>query len=135
DGPDPGHAGTQLLVDDHEAAVDRDTGLLETEARRGRAASDGDEQVVGAEGLAVLEGHGDLRVVLLGLLEAGAEVVGDALAAERAFEPLAERDVLVRYEVRQRLDDRHLGAERVPHAGELDADDATAEHDDLLRHL
>ena len=37
-------------------------------------------------------------------------------------------------QVRQRLDDRHVGAEGLPDAGELHADHAAAEHDDRRRH-
>ena len=99
-----------------------------------RAAADGDEQQLGLEGLAVLEGDDDAVVVLGDALEAHAERELDAALAERALELLADRLVLVGDEVRERLDDGDLGAPRLPDAGELDADDAAAEHGDLLRH-
>ena len=38
------------------------------------------------------------------------------------------------HEVGERLDDRDVGAERLPDARELDADDAAAEHGDLAGH-
>ena len=55
--------------------------------------------------------------------------------AERALEQLGARLLLGRHQVRQRLDDGDLGAERAPHAGELDADHAAAEHDDRGGHV
>ena len=67
--------------------------------------------------------------------EAHAERVGDAAPAERALERLADRGVLDGHEMVERLDDRDFGAERPPHARELDADDAAAEDDDATRHL
>ena len=45
---------------------------------------------------------------------------------------LAGERLLAAEQARERLDDRHLGAERVPGLPELDADDATAEHDQPL---
>ena len=54
--------------------------------------------------------------------------------AERALELLADRLVLIGDQVRKRLDDGDLGAPAAPDAGELDADDATAENGDLLGH-
>ena len=42
--------------------------------------------------------------------------------------------VLDRQDLRQHLDDRHLGAERAVERGELDADRAGADHQQRLRH-
>src|SRR5690606_25392868 len=60
--------------------------------------------------------------------------VVDAAAAERALEALRQCLVLIGGEVGQSLDDRDLRAEAVPDRGELDADDATAEHDRARGH-
>ena len=53
--------------------------------------------------------------------------------AEGALQRLGRLLVLERHEVRQRLDDGDLGAERPPDAGELAADDAAAQHHDRGR--
>ncbi len=75
-------------------------------------------------------------VVVLGhALEAHADREVDLALAEGTLEGLAHGLVLVGDQVRQGLDDRHLGAEGGPHARELAADDAAAEHDDGGRHV
>ena len=48
---------------------------------------------------------------------------------------LDERGILQRHEGGERLDDRDLGAERLPDRRELDADDAAADDDDVVGHL
>src|SRR5690606_10705360 len=134
DGVDAGHGGLQLVVDHHEAAVELHADLFVSEVRGQRAAADGDEQEVGLHGLAVLERHDDARLVLGHAREAHAELVLDAATTEGALEVLRDRLVLVRHEVRQRLDDGDVGAPALPDARELDTDHAAAEHGHLLRH-
>ena len=63
---------------------------------------------------------------------AGAE--GDLALAEGPLEGLRGRLVLGGDQAGERLDDGDLGAEGAPHAGELAADDAAAEHDHRGRH-
>src|SRR5690606_23514981 len=94
---------------------------------------DCNEQVISAERRTVFERDGDARVVLLGGLEARAERILDSATAGGALEALAERDVLVGDEMRQRLDDRDLGTEGTPDAGELAADHSTAENENAFR--
>ena len=77
----------------------RDALLLVAEVGGERAAADGDEQQVGVERLAVLEGDRDAVVVLLDALEADAGGELDAALAERALEGLDDRLVLVRDQV------------------------------------
>ena len=72
---------------------------------------------------------------VLDALEPGAELVADAAAPERALQQLRAGLVLGRHQVRQHLDDRDLGAERPPHAGELDADHAAAQDDRRRGHV
>ena len=55
----PGYGGPQPLVRDDEAAVDRDAGLLVTQALGDRATADRDEEQVGLDGSPALELHGD----------------------------------------------------------------------------
>ena len=82
---------------------------------------------------AVLQGDRDAGIVLLDALEEDAGLEGDLALAEGPLHQLGDPRVLERDQRRQRLDDGDLGAERRPDGGELDADDAAAEHDRLLR--
>ena len=66
-------------------------------------------------------------------LEGGADVEGDPALLERALEDLGDGLVLGGDQPGQRLDDRDVGAEGAPDAGELAADDAAAEHDHRAR--
>ena len=75
----------------------------------------------------MVDPHAGLGV--LDLLERLADLEPDAALAERPLERLRDVLVLGRDQPGQRLDDGHLGAERAPDAGELDADHAAAEHD------
>ncbi len=131
---DRGDVGLAVGVDLDEAAVDRDTDLLVTEVGRDRAAADGHQQQLGLQRLAVFQRHPDALVGVLHPGEARAELEGDAAAPERPLQQLAAGLVLQRDQVRQRLDDRHVGAEGLPDAGELDPDDAAAEDDHRRRH-
>ena len=128
-GADPGHVGAEALVGEDEAAVHRDADLLVAELRRGRAASDRHQQQVGLVRLAGLDGHTDALLCAFGGLDRRVGLRGDAAAAERTLDHLGGRLVLEGDQAWQGLDDRDLGTERAPHAGELDADHATAEDD------
>ena len=70
----------------------------------------------------------------LDLLERLADLEVDAALAERPLDRLGALLVLGGDQPGQRLDDGHVGAEGLPRAGELDADDAAAEHDRGRRH-
>ncbi len=98
-------------------------------------ATHGHQQDVGLELLAVLQVD---RHRVGGLVDAGelrADLVVDLPLAELPLELLGEELVLVGHQVGQGLDDRDLGAEAAPHARELDADDAAAEHDHAVGHV
>ncbi len=127
-------AGAAALVGRDEATLHGNALLLVAEPVGGRPAPDGDQQQLGLEGLAALDGHGDTVVGALDRLEAGAGGEGDLALAEGALERLGGLLVLGRHQVGQRLDDRDLGAERAPDAGELAADDTAAEDDHRPRH-
>ena len=111
----------------------RDAGLVVPEPVGDRAAADGDEQQVGLDGVAVLEGdrHGVAGLGRAGELHPGLNAIL-RLRKDRSS-MLGDGLVLGGDEPGQRLDDGHLGAERAEHGGELDADDAAAEHDDARR--
>ena len=132
DGVDVVQVGAQPVVGEDEAALHRDAGLLVAVARGVRPAADRDQQGLGVDRLAGLQRHGHARVVLRGAGEPHAGLVLDAALAERALQLLGRALVLERHQPGQRLDDGHLGAEATPHAGELDADHAAAEHDHAL---
>ena len=135
DGEDARHVRTQPLVGQHEAALHRDALLLVPEIRRDRTATDGDQQHIGVERLAAGDGDAYPGLGRLDLLERLAELEVDAALAERALDLLGAVLVLERDQVRQRLDDGHVDAERLPGAGELAADHAAAEDDRGRRQL
>ena len=58
------------------------------------------------------------------------EFESDAAPAERPFQQFGGCLVLERQQVGERFDDGDVGAEGLPDTGELDPDDAAAEHDD-----
>jgi hypothetical protein len=124
----------QELVGDDEAPFDANALLLVAEVGRRRSPPDRDEQQLGLERLAAVERDPHAVVGALDLLEPGAQLEADAAPAEGPLELLGIRVVLEWDEVGQRLDDRHLGAERRPGRRELAADDAAAQHDRRLGH-
>ena len=107
DGVDAVDVGAAALVGEHEAALHRDALLLVAEPVGGRASSDGDEQQVGLEGLAALDGDGD---AVVGAASRDSKRVpvreGDLALAERALERLRRLLVLAGHQAGQRLDDR-----------------------------
>src|SRR5580698_8438569 len=123
-----------VFVHGDEAAIGGHAGVLVPEAGRDRSSADGDQQQLGVERGAALEGDRDAGVGGFDALEPGTELVADAAPAERPLEQLGAGLVLGRQQVRQHLDDRHLGAERTPDARELDPDHAAAEDDRGRRH-
>jgi hypothetical protein len=129
DGVHAGHGGPQPLVRDDETALQLHADALETEPAGHGCPAHGDEQQLGRDRVAVLEGDRHPVVRLLGAAEPLAQPEVDLPAPERPLEPLADRLVLERQQVRQRLDDGDLCAEGAPQARELDADDAAAEND------
>ena len=129
DGVDALDVGAAALVGEHEAALHLDALLGIAEAVGGRPAADRDEQHLGLDHVTALDGDGDAGVGRLDALERRAGQEGDPALAEGALERLRARLVLAGDEPGEGLDDRDVGAEGLPHAGELAADDAAAEHD------
>ena len=98
-----------------------------------RSATDGDEQQVGVELVAVLEPDRDAGVVLVAdEPHAGAQLIPRLRKARSRA--CSSRPGPRRRPAGEGLDDRDVGAERPQHAGELDADDAAAQDDDALGH-
>ncbi len=134
DGVEARDVGLEALVGDNKSTVDGDTDLLEAKVCGRRATAHSDEQQFGLDRVAVLQCHNNTFVGLRHALEAHAEGELDSALAESTLELLADRLVLVRYKVRESFDDRHIGAPRLPHTRELNADDAAAKNSDLLRY-
>src|SRR5712691_330565 len=118
--------GPPQLVDEHEPALHRHSGLFVAESSRDRSAADGDEHQFGFDGLAVLQR--DLHPVggLLHLGELDAQVRVDTAAPKGPLEQPRAGLILRRQQMRQHLDNRDFGAEGTPDARELDSDHAAA---------
>ena len=130
DGEDAVDVGAAALVGLHEAAVHLDADLLVAEAVGGRAATDGDEQQVGLDDGAALDGDLHAGVGRSRRDSNGVPVWKAILRLRKArSSTLDDGLVLGGDQPGERLDDGDLGAERPPHAGELAADDAAAEDD------
>jgi len=114
--------GLAVGVDLDEAPLHLDADQLVAQSLGHRPAADRDEQQLGLDGLAPLEVYDDAGGGVLHLGEAGPELLLDAALAEGALEQLGGRLLLQRDQVRQRLDDRDVRAERGPDGGELAAD-------------
>src|SRR4029077_20827768 len=96
--------------------------------------ADRHEQLRALDGVSVLELDRDLAVLARdgGRLAPEADLA-PALAERRADE-LRRELLLAGDHPRAGLDDRHPGAERAPRLTELDANDAAAEHDEVVGH-
>ena len=126
-------------VDLDEAPVRLDLRRLEPDVLDVRGPAGRDEQLLGAELLALLalrpdlEADAVLRDLDLGRVEAGVRHHRDPAPGEAPLEGLADLAILERDDLRQVLEQRHLRPEVVVHRGELAADGAGADDDDVLR--
>ena len=134
DGVHAVEVGAAPLVGEHEAALHGDALLVVAEPVGRRAAPDGDQEQLGLDHVAALDGDGDAVVGDLDALERRAGADLDLALLEGPLERLGRRLVLGGHQPGQRLDDGDLGAEARPHAGELAPDHAAAEHDHRGRH-
>ena len=133
DGVDAVDVGAQALVGDDEAAVEGDAGLFVAEARgagprptatRSRSASN----VLPSSSVTVTPASFCSR------RRTARRVLKLILRLRNARSSCLDSDASsIGDQGGQRLDDRDVGAEGLPDAGELDADDAAAEDDDRLR--
>ena len=129
DGVHAVEVGPAALVGEHEAAVHGDALLVVPEAVGGRPAADRDQEQLGLDHVPALDGDGDALVGDLDALEGGAGAEVDLALAEGALERLRRRLVLDGEEPGEGLDDGDVGAEGLPDARELAADDAAAQND------
>ena len=140
DGPDAGHVRLEVRRDNDAAhLVLLDAQLGQAEARRVGPAARRDEHDVKVERLrgAALGGldrqlHARVRDDRLGHLAAHHEL--HALLGEDGLELVARLVVRRRDDAVEELDDRHLRAQAAPDRAHLEADDAAADHGQLLRH-
>ena len=100
---------------------------------RGRAPG-GDEDLGPLHRPAALERHGDPAALARGPLGPDPRAHVDAAALERGPHVLGGEGLLARDEPLGHLEQGDLGPQRAPGLGQLDADHATAEHDQVLGH-
>ena len=124
-----------LVGRDPLAPIELDADLLEPEPLDERPAPDRDEHEIRVHGLAVAEVNAQPVAGLLDLRALLLEMQRDPAPAELLRELLGRVVVLGRDQLRQHLDDRHLGAEAVEDRRELAADDPAAQDDEPARHL
>ena len=116
-----------------------DAELLEPDVLGVGDDADGDDAVgealLGDLAVLGLDLGGDALGVGLEALDPGAGQQGHALLGEALGEEVADFGVLDRHDPVEHFDHRHLGAQVVVEAGELDADRARADDQQLGRHF
>ena len=137
EGVDAGDVGAELIVNEDVAVfVCGDASTVEAEVLRVGGAPDGEEDVGAGDGRVVGFGAGGAGLDtqwMRGEVDAfGVEVDGDAFGFEDAEDAGGDVFVFVGGEARAFLDDGDLGAEAAVHLGELDADVAAADDEEVL---
>src|SRR5699024_11012214 len=127
--------GTQSVIGADEPALHGEPVLLVTQSRGVRATADGDEQQIRIQRFTVLQRDTHAVLVLGGAGEFDTGLEGDLSLTEGTLQLFGGELVLVRDEPWQRLHNGHVGTERCPYAGELDADHTAAEHNHLVRYV
>ena len=112
-GIDVRHVRAAMVVGADSLAVERDARRLEPDPVDERCAADRDEHQVAVDRLSLSEVDGEVRAVVVHLRALLREMLRDLTLSEGLLELLGRVLVLCRDEVRQHLDDRHLGAEAV----------------------
>jgi hypothetical protein len=140
DGIDAGRGGLEVGIDrDAAALVNGDAGLVEGEVVGVGSAAHRDQTVVafqlhfGTFGIIGLEGDG----LAFGghFLHLVAEVELDALSLQHLEELFAQGAIHGGDDAVHELHDRHFGAKAGIDRAEFETDDATAHHDEVLRHF
>src|SRR5204863_2625605 len=119
-----------LVGGDALPLVELDADLLEAEILHGWPAPGRDEHQVGLDGLPA-EMDAQPTAGVLDLVTGGLEVECDPALLELLRELLPRVRVLLRDQLGEHLDDRHLGAEAPEDRGELAADDSAPEDDEV----
>src|SRR6266581_878199 len=140
DGPDLVEVGPAMFIDGDEAArVDGQADVVGAQAVGIRHAPDPDDQPVALEATRFVAGlviDLDALLALADLVDFRAELDGQALLLGEHLPGLLGHGRIGGAEkVGQRFEDRHLGAEALPHRAEFEADDAGADHAEALGHV
>ncbi len=138
DGPDIGGRGLQAVVDiDKTAVVEGDAGRIEADAGGVGRAADGDQDVGGLERLLPgggVQAQGDaLAGFSLDAGEPRSSMDLEALVLQHLLERGGDVLVLAGGEAGARLQDGDAGAEAALRLGQLEADIAAAQDDEMLR--
>ncbi len=136
-------AGVAMRIDfDLAALVDLDPGAFCQQALCGGAAAHGHQQLVHGQALlafAIGVGDDDLLLLALagelGLGDLGAQLDVQTLLLEFLQRGFGHFGIGQGQEVRQRLENGDLGAQALPHAAQLQADHAGADHRQTLGHF
>ena len=140
DRPDARGRGLEVVGFDEAALVRGDPDVLQAQALGVGTPADGDQHVLGFQGLGRAASHrlDGQRDALLGGGRAGdlgAQLKLHALLGQRALEGLGGLGVHARRDAVEELDDGHLRTQAAPHRAQLQADDAGADDDQALGDL
>ena len=137
DGVNARHIGLARAVDDDGAALGLHAEFFQAEILDIADDADGRNDAIDGErlraALAVVDGRDDAVGLLVELRHLGAGEDLDALLLEALAREGGDLGILGRQDLRQHLDDRHLGAERAIERGEFDADRARADDQQRFR--
>src|SRR5690606_4111293 len=132
------NAGFTLIVDEDEAAlVQRHTTVGGQQVGSHRAAADGDNQFVEGQLLlagGVSKGHGDLLLLHFAAGHAGTQTDIQTLLAEDLQGFFGDLLVGSSKELVHGFQHGHFGTQAGPYRAQLQADNASADHAQLLRH-
>ena len=139
DGIHLGKIGAHLVIDDDLAALaEREAERRGIDAGECRPPPDGHKHIIRAEGArrtALLGANHDARAVAMSAGHLGGGVHLEALPGEDTSRFLDDVVVVARQDGRRVLDDSDHRAQATPDGSELEANDTTADHDEVLRHL
>ena len=134
--PDPPlSAHPTALVDLQAALARRDAEPIEAEVGDARLAPDGEQESLGLQGRAILQGQLDAAIPRAGAARLRVEAQIDPVIAQCVREDGRDRRLLARQELRARLHQGDARAERGVDLGQFAADRATAEHEQRRRAL
>ena len=130
---DIANSGVQTFVGQDEATFHANTGLFKAEPFGDGTASDGNQENICIKGLAIFSCNVNAEIILSGACKTRIGVESDSTLAERTFKVLGNGFVFVIRQVWKRLDDGDFRAERTPHRGKLEANNATTKNNCTLR--
>jgi len=139
DGIDAGHVGLAIAIDHDAAAIGFDAELFQSKIFDVADHADRRDHAVDFDALrlalAVIDGGDHAVALLLQFCHLGAAEDFDALLLEALARQGRDLGVLYGQDLRQHLDDGHLGAHGVEEGREFDTDRAGADHQQRFRHF